>query len=181
MNRSPRPRALIAGLGNIFLGDDGFGVEVARRLLERRLPECATVADFGIRGVHLAYELLAGEYDKLILVDALPHGAAPGTVSIMTPDLDGDLVAGTVDAHDLHPAAVLQLLQRLGGPIPRVLIVGCEPARTDEGMGLSPAVAAAVDHAVAAVCDLLGAASGTERAGSRASEASVAGGRDPRH
>jgi hydrogenase maturation protease len=156
MKRHPRPRALVAGLGNIFLGDDGFGVEVARRLLERRLPERATVADFGIRGVHLAYELLAGEYDTLILVDALSHGAVPGTVSIMTPDLDGDFAGGAVDAHDLHPAAVLQLLHRLGGPLPRVLIVGCEPLRTEEGMGLSEPVAAAVEHAIAAVRDLIG-------------------------
>lgn len=148
-------RMLIAGLGNIFLSDDGFGVEVARRLLAMALPPSAVVADFGIRGVHLAYALLEGGYDTLILIDALPHGAAPGTVTVIEPETDAAFTAPEIDGHDLHPAAVLRLLHRLGGPVPRVLVVGCEPASVDEGMGLSPVVAAAVEPAARAIEDLV--------------------------
>ena len=78
---------LVAGIGNIFLGDDGFGVEVAQRLADRPMPEGVQVADFGIRGVHLAYELLDG-YDALVLVDAVPMGEPPGTVAVIEPELD---------------------------------------------------------------------------------------------
>ncbi|HEY7790351.1 MAG TPA: hydrogenase maturation protease [Vicinamibacterales bacterium] len=151
MPLAARARTLVAGLGNIFLGDDGFGVEVVRRLGDASLGQGIEVADIGIRGVHLAYELLAGSYDRLILVDALPHGSAPGTVSVIEPDLDEDGAAGAMDGHALHPAAVLALVRRLGGRLPEVLVVGCEPESLDEGMGLSPVVAAAVEPAMAAV------------------------------
>ena len=156
-----RPRVLVAGVGNVFLGDDGFGVEVARRLAGEPLPGWVRVGDFGIRGVHLAYELLEG-YEAAILVDAAPRGEAPGTVYVIEPDLDApgpDLDNGPgvlVDAHGMEPDAVFALLKALGGDIPKLLVVGCEPAEVSERMGLSPPVAGAVDQAVAVVRELLG-------------------------
>jgi hydrogenase maturation protease len=162
---------LVAGIGNIFLGDDGFGVEVARRLQARPPSEGVRVADFGIRGVHLAYELLAG-YDALVLVDAMPLGEEPGTVAIIEPDL-GALAAGrdpalpVIDAHSMDPAVVLGLLADLGGSIDRVVIVACQPAVLAEGIGLSAPVAAAVDPAVVAVGDVLTALSRDMLASSR--------------
>jgi hydrogenase maturation protease len=155
-------RTLVAGLGNIFFGDDGFGSEVARRLLtgSETVPEGVTVTDFGIRGIHLAYELLDG-YDTAILVDATPQGGEPGTVYVIEPDVDslesesGLAEAGIADAHGMDPVSVLALLRSLGGSVPRLLVVGCEPAATDEHMGLSPPVAAAVDEAVRVIRDLV--------------------------
>ena len=148
---------LVAGVGNIFLGDDGFGVEVARRLAGVELPPDVKVTDFGIRGVHLAYELLEG-YELAILVDASPRGGEPGTLYVIEPDPapqpDPDDVP-PLDAHGMDPAAVLSLLGVLGGQIDRVLVVGCEPLVADEGMTLSPPVEAAVDQAVALVQDLI--------------------------
>jgi hydrogenase maturation protease len=142
---------LVAGLGNIFLSDDGFGIEVANRLATGPLPAGVRVADFGIRGVHLAYELLDG-YDGLVLIDAMAMGESPGTVAVIEPDADGGLVpdeeAPVVDAHSMSPEVVLATLARLGGGVPRVYVVGCQPASLDEDMGLSPPVAAAVDGAV---------------------------------
>jgi hydrogenase maturation protease len=161
-------RTLVAGVGNIFLGDDGFGVEVARRLAERAndLPAGVEVADFGIRGVHLAYQLMDG-YDCLVLVDAMPRGEPPGTVYVLEPDLAGagvhpdDESAGPIgvpDAHSMDPGTVLGLLAAVNGgevPLRQVLVVGCEPAAVEDGIGLSPPVAAAVDRGVAAVEELL--------------------------
>jgi hydrogenase maturation protease len=142
---------LVAGIGNIFLSDDGFGIEVANRLAAGPLPSGVRVADFGIRGVHLAYELLDG-YDGLILIDAMPMGESPGTVAVIEPDADADLAPGeevsVVDAHSMSPEVVLATLDRLGGSVPRVYVIGCQPASLDEDMGLSPPVAAAVDGAV---------------------------------
>ncbi|HEV3265559.1 MAG TPA: hydrogenase maturation protease [Acidimicrobiales bacterium] len=145
-------RVLVAGIGNIFMSDDGFGVEVANRLTERSFPPAVTVADFGIRGVHLAYELLDG-YDALILIDAVPMGEAPGTVAVIEPDDIGRLATGEdtesiVDAHSMSPDVVMATLSRLGGTVERILVVGCQPANLDEGMGLSAPVADAVDGAV---------------------------------
>jgi hydrogenase maturation protease len=150
---------LVAGVGNIFLGDDGFGVEVARRLQARTTPDGVRVADFGIRGVHLAYELLAG-YDALVLIDAMPLGEEPGTVAVIEPDLDAlaagrELAAPVVDAHSMDPAVVLGLLADLGGSIERVVIVACQPAELAEGIELSAPVDAAVDAAVDAVDDVV--------------------------
>lgn len=160
--RHPGPRVLVAGLGNIFFGDDAFGSEVARRLLTdtEPVPEGVKVTDFGIRGIHLAYELLDG-YDTAILVDATPQGGEPGTVYVIEPDLDslesesGLAEAGIADAHGMDPVSVLALLRSLGGGVGRLLVVGCEPADTDEHMGLSDPVAAAVDEAVRVVRDLV--------------------------
>ena len=144
-------RVLVAGIGNIFMGDDGFGVEVANRLGERSFPPGVTLADFGIRGVHLAYELLDG-YDALILVDAVPMGEPPGTLAVIEPEDIGRLATGEdaepiVDAHSMSPEVVLATLSRLGGTIERILVVGCQPADLEEGMGLSPPVAEAVEGA----------------------------------
>jgi hydrogenase maturation protease len=141
---------LVAGIGNIFLSDDGFGIEVANRLAAGPLPAGVRVADFGIRGVHLAYELLDG-YDGLVLIDAMPMGESPGMVAVIEPDADGlapNEEAPVVDAHNMSPEVVLATLARLGGSVPRVYVVGCQPASLDEHMGLSPPVAAAVDSAV---------------------------------
>jgi hydrogenase maturation protease len=150
-------RVLIAGVGNVFLGDDGFGVEVARRLAGEPMPESVRVADFGIRGVHLAYELLDG-YRTAILVDAVPRGGEPGTVYVIEPELaragarDGH---GLLDAHGMEPDAVLSMLRTLGGGDVEVLIVGCEPAEVEERIGLSELVAGSVDQAVAVVRELV--------------------------
>jgi hydrogenase maturation protease len=149
------PRILVAGIGNVFLGDDGFGVEVATRLVSRPLPDGVKVADFGIRGVHLAYELLDG-FQFLVMIDAVPLGDEPGTLAVLEPDLheieDG---VASMDAHSMNPAVVLATLSRLGGRLSRVLVVGCQPARVDEGMGLSPRVAAAVEPAVELCCSVV--------------------------
>jgi hydrogenase maturation protease len=152
-------RTLVAGLGNIFLGDDGFGSVVARQLVSAPLPDAVEVVDVGIRGVHLAYQLLDG-YDTLVLVDATQRGEPPGTVTVLESSLDsavGD--APPIDPHALGPDAVLSLLARLSGElgvsVRRVLVVGCEPENLAEGIGLSQPVAAAVPVAVQAVLRLV--------------------------
>ncbi|WP_431981217.1 hydrogenase maturation protease [Streptomyces qinglanensis] len=158
----PTGRTLVAGIGNIFLGDDGFGVEVAQRLARRPLPGQVQVLDIGVRGVHLAYQVL-DSCDTLILVDAVHRGGAPGTVRLIeVAEEDRACPAGVpaVDGHHMSPDAVLALLETLregtGGSAPRrVFVVGCEPADLAEGIGLSAPVAAAVDEAVAVVERLL--------------------------
>ena len=140
---------LVAGIGNIFLQDDGFGVEVAKRLADSELPEGVKVTDFGIRGVHLAYEMLDGGYDTTILIDAAPRGEAPGTVYLIEPDLDIDAQqSASMDAHSMDPQVVFATLKSLGGSPRRVLIVGCEPLVIDDGIGLSEPVGRAVEEAV---------------------------------
>jgi hydrogenase maturation protease len=149
-------RILVAGIGNIFLGDDGFGVEVAQRLSLEPLAGGVKVVDFGIRGVHLAYELADGDYDGVILVDAVPRGGAPGTLYAIEPDLGAlETEPDEADAHSLTPAAVLAWLRRIGGRCGRIVIVGCEPASIDESMGLSEPVAASVDAAMQMVRELV--------------------------
>ena len=152
---------LVAGIGNIFHSDDGFGSEVARLLLGGPpVPEGVKVVDFGIRGVHLAYELLDG-YDVAILIDATSQGDEPGTIYVIEPDVDaietenGLAEAGIVDAHGMDPASVLALLRSLGGGIERLLVVGCEPADVEDGMGLSEPVAGAIEEACRVVRDLI--------------------------
>ena len=141
---------LVAGIGNIFLQDDGFGVEVVKRLADSELPEGVKVADFGIRGVHLAYEMLDGGYDMTILIDAAPRGEAPGTVYLIEPDLDNidAQQSASMDAHSMDPQVVFATLKSLGGSPRRVLIVGCEPLVIDDGIGLSEPVGRAVEEAV---------------------------------
>jgi hydrogenase maturation protease len=153
------PRVLIACVGNIFLGDDSFGVEVARRLRDRPYPQGVRVVDFGIRGVDLAYTLL-DDYDALILVDAAPRGRAPGTLYLIEPDLPaGDAEGGTAgrvafETHSMDPVKVLAYARALGARPVRTLIVGCEPAPPPTDgyhemvMGLSVPVRAALDPAV---------------------------------
>ena len=163
-------KLLIAGVGNIFLGDDGFGVEVANRLAAAELPDWAHVVDYGIRGMHLAYDLTNG-YTAAILIDAAPRGGAPGTVYVIQPDLspakiaDGndDLLAGNplFNAHGMQPDVVFGMLGMLGAETRQVLIVGCEPAAVDYGIGLSEPVATAVDEAVGIVLDLIADAAGS--------------------
>jgi hydrogenase maturation protease len=160
-------RILIAGIGNIFLGDDGFGCEVTARLARREWHENVRVVDFGIRALDLVYALSDG-YDAAILVDAVPRGGEAGTVYLIDPDLSdqNDAVATFVDAHAMDPMKVLSLVRLMGGTIRRVLIVGCEPLTIgpEEGkMGLSDPVAAAVDDAVNCIESLVGDLLGTSR------------------
>jgi hydrogenase maturation protease len=148
---------LVAGIGNIFQTDDAFGSEVANRLATRALPSGVRVEDFGIRGVHLAYEILEG-YDSLILIDALPMGQPPGTLAVIEPELDDGTATGSapvVDAHTMSPDVVLATLARLGGSVRRIRIVGCQPADLRDGMGLTPPVAAVVGDAVELCCQVV--------------------------
>ena len=157
-------RTLVAGVGNIFLGDDGFGVETVRRLADAGLPDHVEIVDVGVRGVHLAYQLLDG-YDTFVLVDATARGAVPGTLYVIEADGPEPVEAGEsgeplLDGHRMSPDAVLALLGTLcagtgGTPPRRTLVVGCEPSRLEEGIGLSPAVEAAVPEAVRLVLGLL--------------------------
>jgi hydrogenase maturation protease len=141
--------------------DDAFGVEVTQRLLRLEMPAGVYVKDFGIGGIHLAYELLNG-YDALVLVDAVPRHEPPGTLFVLQVDeLGDDGVA--MDAHDLDPVKVLTLLDELGGTVDQVVVVGCQPASTEDGMGLSGPVAAAVDEAVRLVREVVDDVIGTCR------------------
>jgi hydrogenase maturation protease len=156
-----RPRILVAGIGNIFLGDDGFGVEVAQTLAKSNFPSTVRVADFGIRGFDLAYALQDG-YEATILVDAFPRGQPPGTVSVIEPDLEnpasGSAEEGFVQPHAMNPMNVLRMAAAMHGPLKRVLLVGCEPATFggEEGkMGLSAPVEAAVQEAARVVTSLV--------------------------
>ena len=141
---------LVAGIGNIFLGDDAFGVEVVRRLGQRPLPEGVRIIDFGIRGFDLAHALMDCADSTAVLVDATPRGGEPGTLYLLEASPDDH--EPVVETHGMDPATVLRTVRALGGAPPRVLVVGCEPASVDlddDGqMGLSAPVEAAVDEAV---------------------------------
>ncbi|MFB6435386.1 hydrogenase maturation protease [Streptomyces sp. NPDC056411] len=159
----PPAKTLIAGVGNIFLGDDGFGVEAVRRLGAHPLPEGVEVVDAGIRGIHLAYQMLDG-YHTVLLVDATARGAEPGTLHLLdaTDPATARPRSTALDGHHMTPDAVLALLDTLsagtGGRRPRrVLVVGCEPAEVAEGIGLSRPVDAAADEAVQLIRQLVGA------------------------
>ena len=150
------PRILIAGIGNIFFGDDGFGVEVARRMAGRPWPESVRVVDFGIRGFDLTFALLE-DHDAVILVDAVPRGGVPGTLYVIEPEPEpGEPEPGEmlIDPHALDPARVLRTVKSR-----RILLVGCEPTpiRDDEDIapGLSEPVASAVDEAIAIIESLV--------------------------
>ena len=153
----PTRRVLVAGIGNVFMGDDGFGVAVAERLADRELPAGVRVEDFGIRGMDLVFALQ--DYDVAVFVDATPRGAPPGTLQLIEPQLDAAAVS--LDTHGMDPVRVLALARELG-PVPeRLLVVGCEPAVRMTGdedevvVALSEPVAAAVDGAVALVESVL--------------------------
>ena len=152
---------LVACVGNIFNGDDAFGVEVARRLSQASLPNGVRVIDFGIRGIDLTYALMDG-YDAIILVDAAQRGEAPGAVSIVEPERvdidDRSPEELALSPHELDPATVLRLASALGGNCQRVLLVACEPLALDgeEGvMGLSEPVAMGVGVAAETIKELI--------------------------
>lgn len=158
-------KMLVAGVGNIFFSDDAFGCEVVRRLAKEDLPEGVVVADFGIKGVHLAYELLEG-YDTVIIVDAAPCGGKPGDLYLIEAKLEeiaeSPLVqaasegeSALVDAHGLEPDAIFGMLKALGGNVGRALVVGCEPENIEDGLGLSATVEAAVEPAVRRLVDII--------------------------
>jgi hydrogenase maturation protease len=161
----PAARVLVAGIGNVFLGDDGFGVEVARRLADRPQPAGVEVADYGIRGMDLACAM-QDDWAAVVLVDAAPRGAPPGTLSVLEPEPAGGPAAP--DAHGMDPASVLALVHALGGAPPRTLVVACEPlvrmsgAEPDVLAQLSAPVTAAVDGAVALVEELVAELKQTE-------------------
>ena len=159
---SRAPSILIAGIGNIFLGDDAFGVEVVQRLAGRKLPERVKAIDFGIRGFDLAYALLDAS-DVTILVDACPRGGTPGSLYLIEPDLKSldapDAQQTSVDAHSMNPMNVIRMAKSMGGELKKILLVGCEPATLgpEEGqMGLSEPVAAVIEEAAKLVETLVG-------------------------
>ena len=157
---------LIAGIGNIFLGDDGFGVEVAQRMTRRELPQGVDVVDFGIRGLDLSYALLDDGYRAAILVDTAKQGDAPGTLYVIEPEMQEGADSRSpqdslISPHDMDAGKVLRTVKAMGGHCERILLVGCEPESfgedTDEQgrMGLSEPVAAAVDKAVVLIESLV--------------------------
>jgi hydrogenase maturation protease len=167
-----KPRILVAGVGNIFLGDDAFGVEVVRRMSMLNLPGSVRVTDFGIRGFDLAYALQDG-YETTILVDACPHGQAPGTLYVIEPDLnaldDPEAPQAVVEAHAMNPLNVLRMARAMNIQLKNILLVGCEPETLggDEGqMGLSTTVEGAVDEAVKLVESLVNRILNGDRTGS---------------
>lgn len=152
---SKETKILIAGIGNIFMGDDAFGSETARALMKKNLPENVRVVDFGIRGLDLAYTLLDGKEDVTILVDATPRGGEIGTLYTIEPDLaelDENLEEqAAIDPHGMNPLKVLAMVKSMGGEIKRILLVGCEPEmlkENEEKMGMNEPVIAAVGEAV---------------------------------
>jgi hydrogenase maturation protease len=149
-----KPRILVAGVGNIFLGDDSFGVEVVKQLALMPLPAGVRVADYGIRGLDLAYALLDG-YETVVLVDAMQRGGAPGTLYLLEPEIEPDGSQETmplIETHNMEPLRVIRLALALGGTLPRIIIVGCEPETLggddDIPVGMSETVGAAVSEAV---------------------------------
>lgn len=156
-DRRKECHTLVAGIGNIFLGDDAFGVELAALLAAEKLPAGVQVADYGIAGMHLAYDLLEIAPETTILLDAVSRDGDPGTLYLLEIGRD-DLPPAdeaNVEAHGMQPDAVLALLDSLGGSPGRTLLIGCEPATTEEHMGLSEPVAAVLARAVGMVKDLL--------------------------
>src|SRR4051812_30903529 len=146
---------LVAGVGNVFLGDDGFGVEVAKRLADTTVPRGVRVADYGIRGMHLAHDLANDQYDLTIIVDAVDTDDPPGTVTVVELDPATVPQAELLNAHGMQPDVVLGLVRLLGGVPKKVLLVGCRPALVDHHFGLSPVVSHAVDVAVREVVALV--------------------------
>ncbi len=146
-------RALIAGVGNIFFSDDGFGVEVVRWLAADP-PPATIVRDFGIRGVHLTYQLLE-PIELLVVIDCMPRGGPPGTLYVVEPELDGTCAPELDDAHGMSLPAVFASAHAMNGWLPRIRIVGCEPASVIAGIGLSREVMDAIPGAVKLVRDVI--------------------------
>ncbi len=158
---SEYPSILVACIGNIFLGDDGFGCEVAKVLQARELPENVRLFDYGIRGYDLAYALLDG-YDATVFVDAVPRGDAPGTLYVIEPDVsefdNEEANPAMLDAHTMNPMHVLRMAHQMGAKFSKLLLVGCEPLTLggEEGfMGLSEPVQTAVEEAARLVESLV--------------------------
>ncbi|WAJ46916.1 hydrogenase maturation protease [Mycobacterium sp. Aquia_216] len=149
-------RILVAGIGNIFLGDDGFGSEVVRHARLPRDNPSVRVTDYGIAGMHLAYDLLDG-WDTLVLVDAVPSRGRPGTLHVFQADHESGCAQAGLDAHSMDPAAVFASLRALGGSPPYTVVVGCEAGSVEEGIGLTDPVAKAVPRAVQAVKEIVSA------------------------
>jgi hydrogenase maturation protease len=152
-------KILIAGIGNIFQGDDAFGCEVIRQLNSSAFPEQVTVVDFGIRSYDLAFALTSG-YEAIILVDAAARGEEPGTLYLIEPEVGrpGGSEPSAVDAHTMNPVAVIQMAQSLGGLNGKLYLVACEPAvlESEDGqMGLSEKVQAAVPQALGMITSLV--------------------------
>lgn len=145
------PRILVAGIGNIFLGDDGFGCEVIRHLGHRI---DVAVVDYGIRGTHLAYDLLDG-WDALVLVDALPNRGVPGQLRVFEADHETLPTAGGFDTHSMDPGAVVATVRALGGSLPRTVVVGCQVGSLGEGIGLTAPVRDAVAQAAVTVTSVV--------------------------
>ena len=148
---------LVAGVGNAWLRDDGFGGEVARRLEQRELPAGVTVMDAGTGGLDLAYEVMRG-YDALVILDVSKQGGAPGTLYVMEPDEDevqGGIEDGeTINPHAMDPQTVLRFVKSIGAWPGRVVVIACEPGDVEEmGWGLSDDVERAVDGAVGLVLE----------------------------
>ena len=157
MEHAAERRILVAGIGNVFRTDDGFGPEVARRLSALPCPPAVRVTDYGIRGLHLAYDLL-DPWDVLVLIDALPDRGRVGSVVLLEIGDEHVGAAAGVDAHGMDPASVLATVPALGGRLPpRTLLVGCQVSDTGDAMGLTPEVVAAVDEAVMTVRAVLAA------------------------
>ncbi len=160
--KPPVTSILVAGIGNIFMGDDAFGVETIRLLQSRRLPERVRAVDFGIRSYDLAYAI-AGDVDVVILVDATPRGDAPGTLYLIEPELNGltDSDTAAINGHTLNPVSVLLMARSLNSDAlrpGRIYLVGCEPATLeceDGNMELSRAAKAAVPGAVRMIRTLI--------------------------
>jgi hydrogenase maturation protease len=146
-------RVLVAGIGNVFFGDDGFGVAVAQQMAKRAQPPGVEIMDVGIRGLHLAFALLDPPA-LLIVVDAVRRGKPPSTISVIEPGLAAELAPLVPDGHGVSVEGLFLSLASLGGAPPPTLIVGCEPETVEEGWGLSPSVAAAVPEAVRVVLRL---------------------------
>jgi len=149
-------RILVAGIGNIFLGDDGFGSEVVRNAEIPRDDASVRVIDYGISGMHLAYDLLE-EWDTLVLVDTVPSRGCPGALHVFQAEHESGSAATGVDAHSMDPAAVFASLRALGGSPPYTVVVGCEAGSVEEGIGLTEPVARAVPRAARAVEEIVAA------------------------
>ena len=164
------PRLLIAGIGNIFLGDDAFGSEVARQLQTRVWPDDVRVEDFGIRGFDLAFALLDGP-EVTVLIDAVPRGGLPGTLYRIEPDLDAldelNYAETSFEPHGMNPMKVLAMVKSMGGSFGKVVLIGCEPgplASEDGELGLSAAVAGVIPVAIRMIEDVIAEASANQKA-----------------
>ena len=152
-------RILVAGIGNVWLGDDGFGGEVVKRLEARELPKGTVVFDFGTGGLDLAYEVMRG-YSALVIVDVSRQGGEPGTlyvIDVEPDDVPAEIQDGeTIDPHSMDPMTMLRFVLAIGGWPGRVQVIACEPAEVDDvGLGLTPAVEASVERAMALVLETI--------------------------